>query len=35
VTPASQAQSTSRAPSGKVMGVKGELKYLFFQMFNL
>ena len=30
--PLSQAQSSSPAPSGKIKGIEGELKHLFFQM---
>jgi hypothetical protein len=32
--PLSQAQSSSPAPSGKNKGIEGELKHLFFQMFQ-
>jgi hypothetical protein len=32
--PQSQAQSSSPAPSGKNKGIEGELKHLFFQMFQ-
>jgi hypothetical protein len=32
--PPSQAQSRSPAPSGKFKGTEGDLKHLFFQMFQ-